>query len=339
MRGKKLIGLALAGLFSFSGCVTVFTPVPGITPTPTVLPVLVRGTATAAAQFLTPIPPTPTFTPTPSPTPIVYVVQSGDTLLGIAQEYGVDMTALQNANGLVDPQYLSIGESLIIPVEIEQVEQPQSAAPVVENLLLPTPTPLPLNISGVVYYKTPVGGIWCMGEVINATQGAVTNMQVEVTLMDSAGTPLLSQLTLAAADYLPAGARAPFGVLFQNPPAEAVNVQALLLRAEPVGPITAGFVPVEVTRVEGSVSGPQYRVQGTLLNAGGDTIPRVAVVAVIYDDAGKVLAYRQAFLEPDQPLGAGGTLDFSVLLTPQGGKSPATMRVIAWGDLIADPSP
>jgi LysM repeat protein len=288
---------------------------------------------------LTPIPPTPTFTPTPSPTPIFYVVQSGDTLLGIAQEYGVDMTALQNANGLADPQYLSIGESLIIPVEIEKAEQPQSAAPLVENLLLPTPTPLPLSIAGVVYYKTPVGGIWCMGEVVNETQGAVTNMQVQVTLMDSLGTPLISEVTLAAADYLPPGARAPFGVLFQNPPAEANNVQALLLRAEPVGPITAGFVPMDVTKVEGAVSGPQYRVQGTLLNSGTDTIPRIAVVAVIYDDAGKVLAYRQAFLVPDQPLGPGGMLDFSVLLTPQGGKSPATMRVVAWGDLIPTSAP
>jgi LysM repeat protein len=60
----------------------------------------------------------PTDTPTiePSPTPATYTVQPGDTLMDIAIEVGVDMQALMAANGLTNPDELSTGQVLIIPV-------------------------------------------------------------------------------------------------------------------------------------------------------------------------------------------------------------------------------
>jgi len=59
---------------------------------------------------------TPPPTPTPTPTPVVYIVQSGDTLLGIALEYGVDVDALAARNGIEDPRNLRTGQRLIIPL-------------------------------------------------------------------------------------------------------------------------------------------------------------------------------------------------------------------------------
>jgi LysM repeat protein len=59
---------------------------------------------------------TPPPTPTPTPTPVVYIVQSGDTLLGIALEYGVDADALAARNGIEDPRNLQTGQRLIIPL-------------------------------------------------------------------------------------------------------------------------------------------------------------------------------------------------------------------------------
>ena len=59
---------------------------------------------------------TPPPTPTATPTPVVYVVQSGDTLGGIALRYGVDMEALANRNGIEDPRRLRTGQQLIIPL-------------------------------------------------------------------------------------------------------------------------------------------------------------------------------------------------------------------------------
>jgi LysM repeat protein len=81
----------------------VATPTPLVTPSPTPVPTA------------TPIPATPRPTPVPRPTPRTYVVQSGDSLSAIASRFGTTVQAIIDANGLKDPNILSIGQLLIIP--------------------------------------------------------------------------------------------------------------------------------------------------------------------------------------------------------------------------------
>jgi LysM repeat protein len=62
----------------------------------------------------------PTATPTPTATlppgtQVTYVVQTGDTLYSIALHFGVSVQDLMNANGLTNPNYIQIGQTLIIP--------------------------------------------------------------------------------------------------------------------------------------------------------------------------------------------------------------------------------
>lgn len=45
----------------------------------------------------------------------IYVVRSGDTLGAIASRYGVTVRAIMQANGLTNPDTLSLGQELIIP--------------------------------------------------------------------------------------------------------------------------------------------------------------------------------------------------------------------------------
>lgn len=45
----------------------------------------------------------------------IYVVRSGDTLGAIASRYGVTVRAIMDANGLTNPDTLSLGQELIIP--------------------------------------------------------------------------------------------------------------------------------------------------------------------------------------------------------------------------------
>lgn len=322
-------------MWLLSGCGTVMTPAPiltvaavappvaGATPTPTIAP----------ASFLTPIPPTPTFTPSPSPTPVVHYVVSGNTLLGIALEYGVTVDALLQANGLSINEYLRIGQALIIPLGREETEAVTVVEPV-GNLILPTPTPQPLEITGVSLRRTAVGGLLCLGEVRNVISSPVTNMQVQVVLVDAGGNPLAQQTALAAVDYLPPERRAPFAVTFRDPPAGAVDVRVALLRAETIGAITAGFVPLTVTAVQAGMSGPQYRVAGNLVNESDVAIELPTVVVTLYDAAGLVLSYREASLADVGSLAVGAQAPFAVLLTFQGVTQPADYQIVAWGTRV-----
>ena len=327
---QRWVWMAL-GLVLVAGCGTIITPPPSPTPTSSSLSPATGPTSTAAAVLLTPIPPTPTFTPSPTPTPVMHLVESGDTLFGVSLEYGITLDALLSANGLDVDDYLRIGQGLIIPQEAENESVGTEGSVPASILLLPTPTPLPLETSGLSLYRTTVGGIWCMGEVVNTTANPVTDLQLQVTLVDGLGTPLVSGMTLAAADYLPAGARAPFSILFREPPPEAGDMRVVLLRAESIGAITASFVPLTVSDLEGRVSGPQYRVTGRLLNDSGGAVERATVVVTLYDDEGRVLGYRQSVLAGQGRASAGANVEFSVLLTYHGGTEPASFQVIAWG--------
>jgi LysM repeat protein len=58
---------------------------------------------------------TPTALPEPTQNPCSHEVQAGDTLYRIAQQYGVDVNEMARINGLVDPDRLTIGQTLAIP--------------------------------------------------------------------------------------------------------------------------------------------------------------------------------------------------------------------------------
>ena len=333
MRLRPASGVGLL-LFSLSACGSVLTPVPP-TPTMTRVSSAYVGLATPTVVpeiYLTPIPPTPTFTPSPTPTPVIHFVVSGDTLFGVALDYGVTVDSLLRYNGLDEKDFLSIGQGLIIPLEEEEGTEDGGVMNVpVGNAILPTPTPLPLATAGVALYETPVGGMWCMGEVLNTTGGPITNLQVRVTLTAHDGTPLVSTRVLAAADYLLPEARAPFSVLFRNPPNGVADVTVELVRGEMLSPITESFVPLQVVAMEGNISGPQYRVRGTLLNDGVQTVTRVSVVATIYNTDGNVVGYRQLAMGDALQMASGGQQTFDMLLTPQEVATPAGFSVIAWG--------
>jgi LysM repeat protein len=60
----------------------------------------------------------PTPQPTPSPqTETTYIVQPGDNLFRIGQRFGISWVQIAEANGLVNPNLISAGDELKIPVD------------------------------------------------------------------------------------------------------------------------------------------------------------------------------------------------------------------------------
>ena len=67
---------------------------------------------------VTPTPPPPGTTPTPVPPPTgsqTYIVQSGDTLSGIARRFNTTVTAIAQASGITNINLIYVGQVLTIP--------------------------------------------------------------------------------------------------------------------------------------------------------------------------------------------------------------------------------
>jgi LysM repeat protein len=134
--GGAVLALGVGAAAVAGGIVTLQGPdptssasqaaVPSATPPPTPSP---RPTPAPTVE-LTPSPtavptPDPTAVPTPAPTPVstpappppqtTYVVQEGDTLAEIADAFGSTVAAIQEANGIDDPNEIVIGQVLVIP--------------------------------------------------------------------------------------------------------------------------------------------------------------------------------------------------------------------------------
>lgn len=132
-----LVGtLALAALIALGLVALTSQRQPPATPTlvvqgpPTITPINIE-LPTANPTVPTDTPPPPTLTPTP-PGPVIHTVKQGETLLGIALEYGVTVAEIQRANNMqLTDVLIRTGQKLVIPIK------PPPAAPT----LAPTPTP------------------------------------------------------------------------------------------------------------------------------------------------------------------------------------------------------
>lgn len=83
-----------------------------VPPSPTPLPSLAPSPSPEVSPS-----PSPDVSPTPPPSNVAatYRVRSGDTLLGIAQEFGTTVKVLQELNGIEDPKLIRVGQIIQLP--------------------------------------------------------------------------------------------------------------------------------------------------------------------------------------------------------------------------------
>jgi LysM repeat protein len=313
-RGGLLAGVLLLALASMvmtaCGEVVVVQP-PTAVPTPGATPV--GGPATVAPRpTVTRALPTATKpnTPTPSPTPIIHVVQSGETLIAIALQYGVTVDALQVANGITDPAALQINQELIIPVGQESEAQDP-------NALLPSPTPADISVEGLGCYDEPVGSLWCLGEIVNSTTTSIENARLRVALHDDAGNELANAEVQVALDIILSGQRAPFGILFRSPPEGYSRFSAVPIRAESSSEPAQRYAELGLEDVDAEPVGLLFQVSGRVTNPGQQVVTSVILVVTTYDAAGQVTSFRRSQVTGE--LLPGGAADFGVTLMPNKG--------------------
>jgi LysM repeat protein len=300
-------GLSLLWL---AGCGQVITVAPTPTPAPTpTIALAVVNVADAPTATPAPYTPAPTATPTVTPTPVFHTIVAGESLLTIANQYNVSVAAIQEANGILDPRTLQIGQQLIIPREEDAVMAADATA---------TPTPLPVTIQHLHFTENTIGGVWVLGEAFNSSGTALEQVRVGVTLVDAAGSELAQSQALVALDLLDIGEAAPFAILIGSAPESFDRYRAYIVSAVPayVGSYYRDLVVEEIQSESERYA--SYTVTGIVRNTGPEEAVSVQVVLTAYDPLDRVIAVGQ--IVPDyNVIPRGGTTTFTAVLAPVGG--------------------
>lgn len=133
---------------------------------------LANGTSVRAQDGATP--PPPSATPVTSST--IHVVQRGETLFRIAQQYGTTVEAIASANGINDVTQIQVGQRLLIP-------NAAPSAPGIPVDYIVQPSDSLFNLS--LRYGMPIQAIAQQNRIVNPHQIFVGQ---NLSLQDGAGT-------------------------------------------------------------------------------------------------------------------------------------------------------
>ena len=238
-------------------------------------------------------------TPLPTATPFTYTVKSGDTLGAIADQFRVPLVVLMAANPNVSPNAMSVGQTLLIPVD---ANNPTGEA---------TATPAPFAVTQVQCYPTADGGMWCFALARNDSSDSLDNLSARLSLLSPDGGLVAAQEAIPPLDVLRPHTALPLTAFFPAPiPVDVLpRVQVLTAIITPANDPRYLFASLNGVTTAIDLDGFTARVTGqVILSDKGAPAKTVWVAAVAYDGAGRVVGFRR--WEWSGALAPGGSLPF-----------------------------
>ncbi|MBL8077418.1 MAG: LysM peptidoglycan-binding domain-containing protein [Anaerolineales bacterium] len=243
-------------------------------------------------------------TPAPSSTPATYVIQSGDTISQLAEKFKISQDALRAANPDLNPNSMTIGETILIP-------DPSAALAAAS-----TPTPVPAPVTQAVCHPSADSGLWCFALVQNNTADILENVSAQITLLDSSGASVASQLAFTPLDIIPANSSMPVYIFFPNTPTD-VTPQVQIMTALQAS--AKSYLPAIINNSLAQIksNGKTAQLSGQVyLPPEAQAATQTWVAAVAYDENGTVVGIRRWEGGGIQP---GTSINFNFAVSSLGG--------------------
>jgi LysM repeat protein len=223
-------------------------------------------------------------TPAPSPTPFMHEVKKDETMLGIAFLYGLSLEDLKAANPGVDPQFLSVGTQLIVPIHGD--------IPVT----IPTITPVPVVWQKPDCYRTGDGGAWCILMVTNQLESNVENLSAWIGIFSVKGENIANNVAYADLNLLRPGDTLPLLSYFPPPLPEKFDAQGKVLSGFILDAEDTRYLDLNtnVEQVATSPDGSQATVRGEVILPVDTPMPsQLWAMILAYDMGGKIIGSRK----------------------------------------------
>jgi len=232
-------------------------------------------------------------------------------MIGIAIYFGITYDELSVANPEVNPNFLSVGTQLIIPLPQGETGENGGVEPAAPELL-------PLQTGEVICYPVRSGGVWCSLVVTNPLEISAENVAATIRLYDSAGEEVANLPAYSLLNLLSPGAEIPLAVYFAPPVPEWRSAQGQLVSADEANQSNTRYQSGEITELNTTPLNEDqlgFQVSGSLSfssNGNGETSrpgqQYVWVLAIGYDGDGQIVGLRRWEAPADQ---LGDQVDFS----------------------------
>jgi LysM repeat protein len=274
----------VATLILLTGGCSQSTPQPTHTSAPTGLITPYRTITPSPVQPTTKAIVTIPVTFAPSPTPFMHMVKKGETMLGIAFQYGISLEDLKAANLGVDPQFMSVGVQLIIPLSGD--------IPVA----IPSLTPVPVEWKDPECYRTGDGGAWCILSVTNQLESSVENSSAWIGLYSIIGENIGNQVAYAELNLLRPGDTLPLMSYFPPPLPDKFEALGKGISGFAVDATDIRYLDLDtvVEKAEISTDGKQAAVKGEVIIPEGTPMPsQLWGMILAIDTDGNIIGARK----------------------------------------------